>query len=535
MKRLIALAFAFVFVFGTTTAARADEAADNKAKIEAVQAQMDAYKRQMDAMQAQLDILKAQRAVPPPVARPPAAAGTPVLMAPGNDVTFLIKGEPVTVYGTLDLSYDVTTKGLNNFYPSSGDSPVGAVGWLGGISSQSFIGVRGSHTTGPKLGITYQLETQIDVASTAGTVNTNSNNSAVVKGALTSRNSFIGVGDKYVGTFRIGKTDAPYKNSTARLNPFSQTIGDYGIVMGNSGGDNRVEFGTRLDHSFWWDSPNWSGFTVSLLASPGQNRAADNSLIPSGEADCAGGNLPGSGATPPACNDGSWGTLYSGSMAYQRKKFYGTVAYEIHKKVNRTSDIVGPLSVLDVADEDALKYGAQWNFGRTVLNGSYERMRRYVPAVLMYQNERSRDGFWLAATQTLGSKGSADSLNIGWARANPSPGDPGQHNTSGGLNPDNMANMYTILLRKAIDRHLSFYLDYAQTVNHAAAHYDLGAGGRGLTTDCHDGTQLTALDPTTVIVDPATGLPIGTLAGTGPHCYAGGNLRGVSTGIRLQF
>jgi predicted porin len=539
MKRLIALAFAFVFVFGTTTAARADESADNKAKIEAVQAQMDAYKRQMDAMQAQLDLLRAQRAAPPPAAPRPGPAGpagaTPVMMAPGDNTTFLIKGEPVTVYGVLDLSYDVTTKGLQPFYTSSGDSPVGAVGWQGGISSQSYVGLRGSHTNGPKYGITYQLETQIDMSSTAGTVNTNSNNSSTVKGALTSRNSYIGFGNQYAGTFRIGKTDAPYKNSTARLNPFSQTIGDYSIIMGNSGGDNRVEFGTRLDHAFWWDSPNWGGFTVSLLAAPGQNRSFDNSLIASGESDCAGGNVPGSGALAPSCNDGSWGTVYSSSMAYQKKKFYGTVAYEIHKKVNRTSDIVGPLSGLDIGDEDALKYGAQWNMGRTVLNGSYERMRRYIPAAVMYQNERSRDGFWLAATQALGGKGSADSLNLGWARANPSPGDPGQHNTPGGLNPDNMANMYTILLRHAIDRHFSVYLDYAQTVNHAAAHYDLGAGGRGLTTDCHDGTQLTALDPTNVITDPVSGLTIPSLAGTGPHCYAGGNLRGLSTGIRLQF
>ena len=536
MKRLIALAFAFVFVFGTTTAARADEAADNAAKMAALQAQMDAYKRQMDAMQAQLELLKAQRAVPPPAARPPAAgAPAPLMMAPGDNVTFLIHGEPVTVYGAIDLSYDNTTKGLQPFYVNGG-SPMGNVGWQGGISSQSFVGVRGSRTNGPKLGYTYQLETQIDVSQTSGIVTTNSNNSGVVKGALTSRNSFIGIGNQYVGTFRVGKTDAPYKNSTARMNPFSQMLGDYSVVMGNSGGDNRVEFGTRLDHSFWWDSPNWSGFTMSLLASPGQNRASDNSIIPSGEADCAGGNLPGSSASTPFCNDGSFGSAYSASMAYQRKRFYGTAAYEIHKAVNRSGDVTGSgLEPLDIADEDATKFGAQWNFGRLTLNGIYERLRRGLPAVLQSQNERQRDGFWLAATQTVGGKNSLDSMSLGWARANPTQGDTGQHNTTGGLNPDNMANMYTLALRHAIDRHLSFYLDYAQTVNHPQAHFDLGAGGRGLTTDCHDGSAITALDPVNVVTDPVSGLTLPSLNGIGPHCFAGGNLRGVSTGIRLQF
>jgi hypothetical protein len=91
-----------------------------------------------------------------------------------------------------------------------------------------------------------------------------------------------------------------------------------------------------------------------------------------------------------------------------------------------------------------------------------------------------------------------------------------------------MANMYTAMFRHIIDQHLSFYFDYAQTVNHAYAHYDLGAGGRGLTTDCHDGTVLAAFDPT-------ANNGAGGESFTGPHCYAGGDLRGFSTGIRLQF
>jgi len=57
----------------------------------------------------------------------------------------------------------------------------------------SYIGVRGTHKLGPLSGLVYQLETQIDVSATSGTANTNSNNDDVVKGGLTSRNSFIGI------------------------------------------------------------------------------------------------------------------------------------------------------------------------------------------------------------------------------------------------------------------------------------------------------------------------------------------------------
>jgi len=43
--------------------------------------------------------------------------------------------------------------------------------------------------------------------------------------------------------------------------------------MGNTGGDNRVEFGTRLDHALWYESPKFGGgFQFNALFAPGQNR-----------------------------------------------------------------------------------------------------------------------------------------------------------------------------------------------------------------------------------------------------------------------
>jgi len=51
-----------------------------------------------------------------------------------------------------------------------------------------------------------------------------------------------------------------------------------------------------------------------------------------------------------------------------------------------------------------------------------------------------------------------------------------------------------------------------------------GAGGRGLTTDCHDASQLAAFDPTT-----------GTVSGNGPRCWAGGRLQGFSLGMNYRF
>jgi predicted porin len=517
--------FALAFVLGTSSVASADQPADTQSQIQALQQQLDAVKAQLDQLKAQQEAQAKAAAAAPKSPMPPNT--TPVLVRNSDPLTFLIGKEAVTFYGNLDLSFDDTTKGLQNFYPVSNDSPVGNVGWMTAVSTNlSYIGIRGSHTLSKNLYVPYQLETQIDVSSTSGTANTNNSDDSTVKGGLTSRNSYIGLGTKYAGAIKVGKTDAPYKTSTARMNPFSGELGDYSVIMGNTGGDNRAEFMTRLDHSIWYESPVMNGATVNLLVAPGQNRAADNSNIPAGESSCAGGNSPGSGALPPACNDGSWGLAYSGSAQYQRGRFYVTGAYEMHKKVNRSSDLgvpaTDPLAIADVADEDARKVGAQYLLGTgTTISGIYEDMRRYVPEFLMYQNERQRTGTWFAVTQAFTKK---DNLNFGWAHANGTPGDPGQHNTVGGANADNAANMYTIAFKHAIDNHFSWYVDTAYTANHADAHYDLGAGGRGVTTDCHDASTEAAFDPTT-----------GTVTGNGPHCYAGGQLRGVSAGIDLKF
>jgi predicted porin len=292
--------------------------------------------------------------------------------------------------------------------------------------------------------------------------------------------------------------------------------------MGNTGGDNRVEFGLRASHAIWYESPSWSGFAFNAMYSPGQNRDDTSSIVPSAEPDCAGGNIPGSGALPPTCNDGSFGNLFSVNLLYRGGPLYLTAAYEIHKNVNRTSDLAD-LNPADIGDESALKVGVQYAFAtQTVVGFEWERTKRKIAPFLEPQNERTRNNAtWLAVTQALTEK---DNVSFGWAHAGATPGDPGQHNTSGGANPDNSANMYTLAWKRAIDPSLTFYADYATTLNHPDAHYDLGAGGHGVTTDCHDSTPEAAFDATT-----------GTTSNAGPHCFAGGHLQGFSVGLQYRF
>jgi len=450
---------------------------------------------------------------------------------PGDGLTFLTPGGSITAYGNFDVSVDVTTKGIADKTAGSFPfQPTGNMGWMPAMSTNlSYVGIRGDQKLfDAGLKLVYQLETQIDITATSGVAETNSNKSNVVKGGLTSRNTYIGLASADWGALKFGKTDAPYKLSTASMNPFSGMLGDYQVVMGNTGGDNRVEFGTRLDHSIWWESPNWGGFRMAALFSPGQNRASNSDNIAAGESDCAGGNIPGSGglttsttAIATACNDGAFSDAVSASLSYTNGPLLVVGAYERHFKVNRSSDIditAFPLALaaLDVADEDAAKVGVQYTFPtKTTVSGIYEWMHRYVDPSLAFQNERTRDGTWLAVTQEITSK---DNISFGWAHAFATPGDPGQHNTPGGPNPDNAADMYTVAYKHTIKPGLLWYVDWAGTFNHSDAHFDLGAGGRGVTTDCHDGG------------DPATGGE-----SSSPHCWAGGHLQGVSVGMRYTW
>jgi predicted porin len=323
--------------------------------------------------------------------------------------------------------------------------------------------------------------------------------------------------------------------------------------MGNSGGDNRVEFGTRLEHAIMYESPKFIGKTLSfdLAFSPGQNRSIDNVVKSSGSPDCNGGNVPGSGNLPLNCDDGGFDNAFSADVRYELGNFYATAAFEIHKSVNRNSDGIGagapgyaallaanspyidfagfaalppdqqavssPGYLGDIADESAVKIGAQYKFGfGLTVNAVAEHLRRKLPAVLNFQNERQRSGTWLALTQTLNAK---NNVSAAWAHATRTPGDPGGQHNYDPLNRDNHADLFALLYNHKIDKALTWYVDTALTINHGNAHYDLGGGGRGLSYDCHDATHATNID----------------YSGAGPTTWGGCRLIGFSTGLDYRF
>jgi predicted porin len=513
----------------------------------------------------------------------------------GDPLTFQTPGGEITAYGNIDVSLDGASKTVTGWtttpantndggealnFPNGRVTPSGNFGWMPDISTNlSYVGVRGFQrlgwpvTTGlpvkagPVVETTsdwrfvYQLEAGFDVSAAPSTRQSNSNLSNTVNGALFSRNSYIGLANPAIGAIKIGKSDAPYKNSTAAFNPFSGMWGDYAVVMGNTGGDNRVEFGTRVNHAIWYESPNMGPWQFNVMYAPGQNRSWISDNIASGEADCTGGNDPSSGNPfPLKCVDGSFSDLISANVSYTSGGLYVTAAYEWHHAVNRQGDITTIFGIAggappagaallspncfgatdlfqatvcaqDVADEDAAKIGALYKFASTgtTVGAIVEHMNRYVPSDLAFQNERTRWGTWAFLSQQLTPN---DSVHFGWAHAFHTPGDPCQANNctvpiDGGADNGgghvatnhNQADMVTAAYKHQFSKNLTWYTDVAATFNGPNAHYDLGAGGRGVTTDCHDaGTTFT-----------------GGGVNSNAHCFTGTTLVGVSTGLQWRF
>jgi predicted porin len=549
--------------------------ADNAQDAQALKDQLQKMKQQIEMLQKQVDVLSKQQASPPP-AGPPAQGAGPTTAAKVEEKEPLLHKLLSGFYGTLDVSFDDSTKGINGLVaypyalanpnnPNGGfvvaggpkGGPVGRVGWMPAFSTnKSSLGYRGSHKIADSsVEFIYQIETQPAITSAPGLNTSQYQQANVVKASIGYGDTYVGIQEKSWGKLKIGTTYSPYKKSTDRMNPFSGMLGDYSVVMGNSGGDNRVEFGTRLEHSIWYESPKFGKvFSFDVLASPGQNRTYNNVVQSSGSPDCNGGNEPGSGNLLLNCDDGGFDDAFSADAKIEIGGFYGTVAYEIHKRVNRNSDGIGsnnpiygylvannspvidfatyqfyqsefpgsaanasPPYLTDIADESAFKVGLQYTFGFGLsIDGIYEYLKRNLPQALEFQNERQRNGFWFALSEDFSSR---DNFSIGWAHAGRTVGDPGGQHNYNPTNVNDQADMYTIAWKHRFDKNLYWYLDAADTINKGNAHYDLGAGGRGLTTDCHDGTNTPVIDYTSA----------------GNTTWGGCHIVGVSTGLNYKF
>ncbi|HXJ82532.1 MAG TPA: porin [Candidatus Methylomirabilis sp.] len=240
LRSLVALIAAIVTVCSYSAASFAQSADQSQeAKIRVLQERIDALSKELKSMSEE------QAKTTKSVATVDKAWNT------------FIKG----FFGTMDVSIDETTKGMSDMIayhwgsaPNGGPpyvnngaksppGPYGRVSWMPMMSSNgSNVGYRGSHKIGTSgVDFIYQVSTAIDMAAAPGLNNTWTKSSNTVQGAIGLGDTYVGLRNREWGTLKFGEMYSPYKTSTDRLNPFNGLLGNYSVIMGNTGGDNRVE------------------------------------------------------------------------------------------------------------------------------------------------------------------------------------------------------------------------------------------------------------------------------------------------------
>lgn len=315
------------------------------------------------------------------------------------DVDRQVAPGAIQVYGRAGLSVDII---------NSDSKATGADKTLTKISSNSSrIGLKGSEDLGDGLSAVFQVEIAVDMDTSLGT---------------TLRNTYAGLSHKSFGTVILGKHDTPYKTSTGKLDPFSETMGDYNAIIGTINGT--ANFDLRPGDVIAYVSPKIADLQVSV-ASVQTGTETDNNTTPN-----------------PAA--------YSASAVYESGPLFVGLGYEIHKAA---------VTGWETADESTkgTKLGVGYAMGDARLNFIYEKIDGD-------NKNYSRDAYYASATYKMGK----ETLKLAYGMAN----DLDAADNTG-------ASMIAAGIDHSFSKRTIIYALYAMTKNDSGATYGLGQSGAG--------------------------------------------------------
>lgn len=236
----------------------------------------------------------------------------------------------VDIYGAINVSLDHVDNG-----PSSWNRMV--------TNNNSFLGFKGSEDLGGGLSAVWQLETNVNFDSNESA----SNDAGNMYG---TRNTFVGLSSKGLGTVVAGTHDTPYKMSMGKLDIFVGTLGDYNGIFGSAGNKaNSSLFDLRTGNTIAYLSPNFGGFDVKAAYVMGLEGATTGT--------------------------NSRSNAYSLSGTYANGPLFATVAYEKHNNVGTTACNKGAVCLgQGTLDRDAWNVGVGYTIGDLKLGAMYESM-----------------------------------------------------------------------------------------------------------------------------------------------------------------
>ena len=252
----------------------------------------------------------------------------------------------VNVYGAIDLSVN----SINN-----GDSAAGVKGASAFKVSSNVtkLGFKGVQDLGDGVSAIWQIEQQIDIDDSGATSTTNTSTG---KATFATRNSFLGLSDKALGTVQLGRMDTPYKSSTRSLDAFGDSLADNRTLLGGVKGKSADQtFDARDGNEIAYTSPDMGGLTVAVAYVAG----AENN-------------------TRTTVNQGS---ATSASAVYKAGNLTAALGYEVHNIGSSGSGTFAPQSgATDGKSETASKLGVGYKIADLYLSAIYEKTSDTVGA-----------------------------------------------------------------------------------------------------------------------------------------------------------
>lgn len=328
----------------------------------------------------------------------------------------------VTVYGQIDMSVDsVSATGAGSAAASQNVPSHGRVS-----SNNSRIGFKGAEDLGNGLSAIWQIESLVAM------------DNAAAGSTLGTRNTYLGVASKTMGTALMGVYDTPYKLSTAKLDIFADTLGDYNSIMGSAGGNAGNQFDRRTSNTVAYMTPAMNGLSGSISYVFGENPTKDPK--PAGAAD-------------------QQGKAWSLAATYDNGPIFATLAWEKHTNLNDFG-----LRGANAADTDSskgTKLGGGYNFGQgTKVGVVWEKLQADASGVgIVAVNRVERSAYTLNLAHTMG----ANTFKVAYAKAKE--GTCSLANGAACSTAGNGAKQWTLGVDHALSKRTNVYALYTKIDN----------------------------------------------------------------------
>jgi len=168
---------------------------------------------------------------------------------------------------------------------------------------------------------------------------------------LATRNSFVGLSDKSMGTIMLGKMDTPYKISTRSLDAFGDSLADNRSLLGGGTkgtSTSALKFDERDGNSVAYNSPDFGGlkFAVAYVA---------------GAEDAVGATI-------------NKGSAISMNATYSAGDLYAAAGYQSHTIGDASSGSISTSTAANAGQkETATKIGVGYKLDALYLSAIYEK------------------------------------------------------------------------------------------------------------------------------------------------------------------